>query len=82
MHCCTVCTKVVPEGVKVTVVADRGFADCSLFEHLAGNLGFEYVIRLRGNIYVTNAKGEKRKASQWVGVGGRSAYVARCSSDR
>ena len=64
--------EVVPEGVKVTVVADRGFADCSLFEHLAGNLGFEYVIRLRGNIYVTNAKGEKRKASQWVGVGGRS----------
>ena len=64
--------EVFPEGVKVTVVADRGFADCSLFEHLARNLGFEYVIRLRGNIYVTNAKGEKRKASQWVGVGGRS----------
>ena len=64
--------EVFPEGVKVTVVADRGFADCSLFEHLARNLGFEYVIRLRGNIYVTNAKGEKRKASQWVGAGGRS----------
>ena len=64
--------EVFPEGVKVTVVADRGFADCSLFEHLARNLGFEYVIRLRGNIYVTNAKGEKRRASQWVGAGGRS----------
>ena len=64
--------EVTPEGVKVTVVADRGFADCSLFEHLAGNLGFEYVIRLRGNFYVTHAKGEKTKASQWVGVGGRS----------
>ena len=47
--------EVTPEGVKVTVVADRGFADCSRFEHLAGNLGFEYVIRLRGNFYVTHA---------------------------
>ena len=64
--------EVTPEGVKVTVVADRGFADCSLFEHLVRNLGFEYVTRLRGNFYVTHAKGEKRKASQWVGVGGRS----------
>jgi len=25
-------SKVVPEGVKVTVVADRGFADCNLFK--------------------------------------------------
>jgi len=63
---------VMPEGVKVTVVADRGFADCSLFQYLAQELCFEYVIRLRGNIYVTNAKGERRKASQWVGAGGRS----------
>ncbi len=64
--------EVVPEGVKVTVVADRGFADCLLFDYLARNLGFEYVIRLRGNFYVSDAKGEKRKASQWVGRGGRS----------
>ena len=64
--------EVVPEEVKVTVVADRGFADCALFQYLAGELRFEYVIRLRGNIYVTDAKGERRKASQWVGVGGRS----------
>ena len=64
--------EVTPEGVKVTVVADRGFADCSLFEYLARELCCEYVIRLRGNIYVTNAKGERRRASQWVGRGGRS----------
>ena len=32
--------KVVPEGVKVTVVADRGFADCNLFKYLEEDLGF------------------------------------------
>ena len=61
----------VPEGVKVTVLADRGFADCSLFEFLA-ELGFDYVIRLRGNFQVASASGEKRKAADWVGAGGRA----------
>ena len=35
-------------------------------------LGFEYVIRLRGDIYVTNAPGERRVAAEWVGAGGRA----------
>lgn len=64
--------EVVPEGVKVTVVADRGFADCKLFIFLTEALGFGYVIRLRGQYYVSNATGERRKATQWVGVGGRA----------
>jgi len=38
--------EVVPENVAVTVLADRGFADCALFDFLEG-LGFGYVIRLR-----------------------------------
>ena len=63
--------EVVPEDVKVTVVADRGFADCALFEFLE-ELGFDYVIRLRGNCLVTSAGGETRKAADWVGVGGRA----------
>ena len=63
--------EVVPEDVKVTVLADRGFADCGLFDFLEA-LGFGYVIRLRGNFLVTSADGEKRKASDWVGAGGRA----------
>ena len=55
--------------MKVTVVADRGFADCKLFYALATELGFEYVIRLRGDVYVTNARGERRAAAAWVGAG-------------
>ena len=64
--------EVLPAGVKVTVVADRGFADCKLFYALTTELAFEYVIRLRGDIYVTNARGERRAAAAWVGAGGRA----------
>ena len=65
--------EVLPAGVKVTVVADRGFADCKLFYALTTELAFEYVIRLRGDIYVTNARGERRAAAAWVGAGGGRA---------
>ena len=51
-------------------MADRGFADCKLFYALTEELTFEYVIRLRGDIYVTNARGERRPAAAWVGAGG------------
>ena len=61
-----------PAGVKVTVVADRGFGDSALLDYLAEELGFEYVIRIRGNVRVTDAKGESRRASEWVGAGGRA----------
>ena len=64
--------EVLPAGVKVTVVADRGFGDCKLFYALTTELAFEYVIRLRGDIYVTSAGGERRTAAAWVGAGGRA----------
>ena len=69
--------EVLPDGVKVTVVADRGFADCKLFYALTTELGFEYVIRLRGDVYVTHARGERRVAAEWVGAGGRARGRAR-----
>ncbi len=36
----------VAAGVKVTVVADRGFGDCKLFKTLTQESGFEYVRRI------------------------------------
>jgi len=65
-------SEVLPEGVAVTVIADRGFADCKLLKFLSEELGFGYVVRLRSQYYVTNAKGERRKAAKWVGAGGRA----------
>jgi hypothetical protein len=41
----------------VTIFADRGFGDQKLFAFL-DELGFDYVIRFRGNIHVTDVTGE------------------------
>jgi hypothetical protein len=64
--------EVLPKGVEVTIVADRGFGDQKLYDFLEQQLGFGYVIRFRGNINVTDAKGTTRAAAQWVGQGGRA----------
>jgi hypothetical protein len=64
----------VPPGCGVTILADRGFGDQKLFAFL-GKLGFDYVIRLRGNIGVTNADGQTRPAAEWVGKGGRACKL-------
>jgi hypothetical protein len=61
----------MPEGCRVTILADRGFGDQKLFAFL-GKLGFGYVIRFRGNIHVADADGETRPAVEWVGRGGRA----------
>ena len=50
----------VAAGVKVTVVADRGFGNGPIIQCVSEELGFEYVLRIRGDFYVTNAKGERR----------------------
>src|SRR5215217_4728868 len=63
--------EVLPDDVKVTILADRGFADTKLFGFLA-DLGFAYVIRLKGNTKVSAADGTIRRAAEWVGQGGRA----------
>jgi hypothetical protein len=63
--------QVLPPGIKVTILADRGFGDHKLFSYLK-NLGFGFVIRFRATIHVTAATGECRPAADWVGKGGRA----------
>ena len=59
----------------MTILADRGFGDTKLFNHL-GTLGFDYVIRFRGNTHVTATTGERRAAADWVGKGGRAVKLS------
>jgi len=59
---------------EVIVLADRGFGDVDLYEHLK-ELGFDYVIRFRGGIYVTAPDGRSAPASQWVLLGGRARRI-------
>src|SRR3954471_19372728 len=63
--------EVLPDGVRATLLADRGFADTKLFGFL-GELGFDYVIRLKGNTKVGAADGTTRPAAEGVGQGGRA----------
>ena len=65
----------LPDGIKVTVVADRGFCDHKLYRVLRDELTFNFVIRMRANIMVTAADGERRKAGDWVGPGGRARVL-------
>lgn len=67
--------KAVPDGVRVTLVADRGFGDHKLYECLTGELGWDYIIRFRENIQVTSAQGETRKALEWLPPGGRAKML-------
>src|SRR5215212_351668 len=61
----------LPQGCRVTILADRGFGDQKLFAFLT-ELGFGHVIRFRGNIRVAAEDGETRPAAEWVGKGGRA----------
>jgi hypothetical protein len=53
-------SEVLPAAARVTILADRGFGDHTLFAFLT-RLGFDYVIRFRANIHVTAADGERRR---------------------
>ena len=63
--------ELLPAGVKVCIVADRGFGDQKLYKMLTEELYFDYVIRFRGNITVTSTIGETRTAADWLHAGGR-----------
>jgi hypothetical protein len=65
----------LPADIKVCIVADRGFGDQKLYRVLTEELKFDYVIRFRGNIAVTEADGEMRTAAAWVGPGGRARVL-------
>ena len=67
--------EVLPAGVRVRIVADRGFGGQKLYRMLAEELRFGFVIRFRGNIKVAAASGEARPAAERVGAGGRARVL-------
>ena len=75
--------EVLPPGVQVTVLADRGFGDQGLYEFLT-DLGFAFIIRFRGVVTVERGDGEARSGHQWVPANGRIKQVkdARVTADR
>jgi hypothetical protein len=75
--------EVLPPGVQVTVLADRGFGDQKLYELLT-DLGFHFIIRFRGTVVVETRDGERRLAAEWVPPNGHIRHLpaARVTADR
>ena len=67
--------EVLPAGVKVIVLADRGFGDQKFYELLKDQLGFDFVVRFRGVIKVTSSEGETKSALAWTPNNGRSLLL-------
>ena len=63
--------EVLPASVQVVLLADRGFGDVGLYE-LLDRWGWDYVVRFRKDIAVTNAKGVTQTAEQWLSPKGHS----------
>ena len=61
----------VPEGMRVTILADRGFGDQARYAHLR-ELGLEFVIRFREGITLTDELGKSGPASEWLTKTGRA----------
>ena len=61
-------------GVKVTVIADRGFGDQKLYT-LLHELNFGFVIRFRENILVGDKTSALRPAAEWVPANGRAKVI-------
>ncbi len=73
----------IPPNVNVTLLADRGFGDQKLYS-LLGLLGWDYVIRYRGNILTESNSGEVRPGAAWAPSTGRPRMLknARVTGDR
>jgi len=73
--CLTRLKAILPEGVAVTILADRAPGSSpGVFEFLE-TLGFGYVIRFRGNVHVTAADGQTRLAADWIDEKGRARLL-------
>lgn len=68
----------LPDNVRITFVADRGFADQSLYE-VAAHTNLHYVIRFRQDTLVTDTYGESKPAGEWVPTNGRARRIEACA---
>lgn len=75
--------ELLPEDVRVTLLADRGFGNQERYKHL-DLLGWSFVIRFRENILVESDEGDSKPAAEWVPKNGRAKILrkARVTADR
>lgn len=61
----------MPEGVRTTILADRGFGDQERYRKIT-ELGMDYVIRFREGILLTDSLGNSAPAAEWLSRTGRA----------
>jgi hypothetical protein len=66
--------EVLPAGVEVIILADRGFGDTKLYG-LLRDLNFGFIIRFKENILVTDDKGNTKTAAEWLPESGRATKL-------
>lgn len=73
----------LPDDVKLTLLADRGFGDQKLYTLLL-EAEVDFIIRFRGIVTVTDESGESRPAADWVPANGRARMLrgVRVTGDR
>ena len=64
----------VPRHVRITLLADRGFGDQRRYDYLDA-IGWDYVIRFREDILVTDSHGVCKPARQWLSCRGRAKML-------
>jgi hypothetical protein len=75
--------QIVPREVRITLLADRGFGDQRRYDHLE-SFGWDYVIRFRQGIQVTDKNGDSQPAQDWLPPTGRARMLkgAQVTQDR
>jgi transposase len=64
----------VPHDVKVTIIADRGFASEMVYDSIISQ-GFDYIIRFKGWTHVESNSGINKKAKEWLKANGRARML-------
>lgn len=64
----------VPAGCKVVLMADRGFGYRELIEVLH-EVGIDFVLRVKSNVYLTDSNGETRLTSGWLRANGNARML-------
>lgn len=65
----------LPTGVRVTVLADRGFGSIDFFAQFEEYLKWDYIVRFRGGIGIYDESGTSRTAASLIPEGGGVADV-------
>lgn len=74
--------RLLPAGVSVRFLADRGFADTQLMRYLRETLGWHYCIRIKSNSWIYRpGKGWKQLKQYHLAIL-RSGAAPRCEVDQ